>query len=105
MRIKVKANDGTTHIEVKTFYDKGGINVFTGVNDRRGYYISCCPIEVGEHTVRQVLFAGAKKFIQPCGRLNRKTLESLQEKTLENAGDLIEHVCKEYGLVIDEEVA
>ena len=105
MRIKVKANDGTTHIEVKTFYDKGGYNYFTGVNDRRGYYISCRPIEVCEHSVIDRFFAGAKKFIQPCGRLNRKTLEALQEKTLENAGDLIEHVCNEYGLVIDEDVA
>ena len=102
MYIKVTGNDNYNCIELKTFYDKGGSNYFTGSVDARGYYVSCRPMHISQGVQSFTLFAGYKRFVKPCGRYNKSTMTKLESQTLENGKDLVYKVAEEFGLTLEE---
>ena len=103
MYLQVKENaGGWTHIDLDTFYDIGGMNYFTSQVRRRGYYVSAQPVKKNGYTETREIFNGCKIFLQDAGRLNKKTLQALQEKTLENGRQILEKVLLENGLELVE---
>ena len=107
MLLKVKENaSGTTHIEVKTYYSKGGYHAYKP--EARGYYVSATPQRRVNHDgytmVETVCFTGYRKLIKEVSRLSQKTLAQLDEKTLENASDILMAVLEKNGLELEEEV-
>ena len=42
--IPVEENPIANFIRVELYYDKGGMNYFTGKTERRGYYLSAVPV-------------------------------------------------------------
>lgn len=67
-----------THIDVELYYSKGGMNYFTGSNEKRGYYVSVQPLTKGENSYSYSAFSGFKKLIKECGRFSYKTLSELK---------------------------
>lgn len=104
MNLKLKENAmNCTDLEVETFYSKGGMNYFTYEDERRGYYVECSPVEIGNNCITRGLFDGAKIFIEPAKRFNKKRMAQLDEMTLENAKDLIQYVLEKNGLELEDE--
>lgn len=82
-----------THVDIELYYDKGGMNYFTGTNERRGYYLSAQPLTKSQGTYSYTAFTGVKRFLSEAGRFSSKALnemivdkdviKSLLEHTLE----------------------
>lgn len=110
MYIRVKENTkGTTHLEVKTYYSKGGYSCLTYTNQPRGYYVSVTPVrkwitESGVGMIEFTAFTGYKHFIQEATRFNKNTLAKLDKNTLENAREMIDRVLAENGLELAEDI-
>ncbi len=74
---QLKHNDhGFTHLKIEKYYNKGGHNYFSGVNEDRGYYIMITPVIVedrgGYMTVKVGAYSGFKMLVQTTGRKNAK---------------------------------
>ena len=81
-------------IELELYYSKGGLNVFTYVQEQRGYYVSVRPITVERNFVSFVAFSGKKMLIHEC---SRKSAKAEREAVLHanECRDLIERLIRE----------
>lgn len=70
--IRIPTNVAGKFIEVEMFYNKGGMNVFTYQNERRGYYIRICPVTVERNMVSFIAFSGTKLCVHECSRKSAK---------------------------------
>ena len=93
---------GYTHLEVSTYYDVGGYSYFTYTNTPRGYFICVQPVKKGDHTIMYEMFNGYKNLLEETKRFSQKKLDTLAEKTMENAAPLIQAVCNEHNLHVME---
>lgn len=95
----------STHIKVELFYSKGGYNYFTGKEEKRGVYVSFCPVsrEVRDGYTMESFFAfsGVKFLIKEMKRKSQKALDEVESKLSEVADILAMHYeCQhEYQLV------
>lgn len=62
---------GVTDIEVSLYYSVGGFNVFTYKEEKRGYYISCIPVERKRGMESFVAFSGFKRCLVECKRKSK----------------------------------
>lgn len=85
------AEGDCTHVDVEVFYDKGGMNYFTGKLEDRGYYLSAQPLSKDKNSYCYTAFSGVKQLIQPAGRFSPKTLAEIviDYDTLDS---MVEHV-------------
>jgi hypothetical protein len=71
---------GGTHLKVQLYYNKGGMNYFTGRSEARGVYLSVTPVSVskgeGYSSESCTAFSGFKKLLFECARFNAKQFES-----------------------------
>lgn len=91
------AEGNCTHIDIDLYYNKGGMNYFTGSIERRGYYISIQPLTKGTNTYSYTAFTGVKQLVKEAGRYSAKTLnEFVIDYDLVNS--LIEHIVQKNNL-------
>lgn len=90
------AQGDTTHVEISIHYSKGGSNMWTGSNERRGLYLSVQPVSItkyegGGSSRGFKAFSGTKQFIKDMGRFSEKVLneEVVDEVMLKK---LLDHV-------------
>lgn len=101
---RIPTNVAGKFIEVELYYSKGGLNVFTYVQEQRGYYISVRPITVEGNFVSFVAFSGEKMLIHECSRKSAKA----EREAVQNANkcrDLIERLVREIARKNNLEVA
>ena len=71
-------------IRVSLYYDKGGMNYFSGSMVRRGIYLSVSPVAIsnsgGYKTVRTVPTDGVRICLQELKRKSAKQLEIQKER-------------------------
>ena len=103
--LEVTENDAkVTHIKVETYYDKGGINYFTGQNEARGIKLSVSPVTRTLHDGKYwsegyVGFTGSKRHMVDMARYNAKKCENyIADAETENA--LIGYVCRQNNLIL-----
>ena len=87
--IEVKENPKKiTHLKIELYYDLGGMNYFTSRAEKRGYYLSVSPVEIGmrdgEITSEiYTAFSGIKQNIKQVTRKSKKAeAEAVLKKLL-----------------------
>jgi len=66
---------GATHLEISTYYTKGGTNYFSGNPVPRGYYLSVKPVTKAGGTISYDLFSGQKMLMFETTRFTTKQFE------------------------------
>lgn len=84
------------YLKFQVYYDKGGINYFTGETDKRGYWVAVKPVtkSVSENGVsweKALMFEGFKCFLKETNRFSRKTLDSILAEVKENINKYISY--------------
>lgn len=68
-------------IEVRVYYNKGGINYASGNTEPRGYWLSVSPVTIEHRNGMEIrgfrFFSGIKSFIEPAARFSAKKLEQI----------------------------
>lgn len=104
--IKLAENaEGYTDLKVYMYYCLGGYNNFTSTEEKRGYYLSVCPVVRGNGFESYRVFSGVKKCIKEVKRQSKKA-ESEAEKLMEiEKENLIAYVLNEQGLKLESKTA
>lgn len=105
--IPVINNEKVNTLEVKLYYSKGGINYFTGRDERRGLYLSVCPYFIknfgdGMGSRSYTAFTGVKDCVKETKRFNQKELDTFVVDE-EKINFMIKHVIEKNNLEIEEE--
>jgi hypothetical protein len=102
-------NNKANTLQVELYYSKGGMNYFTGTNERRGLYLSVSPLEIKEYegggrSIGYVGFSGTKKCVKEMARFNQKQFDNfvVDENDIE---PLMNHVIKQNNLEVVKEAA
>lgn len=89
--------DAVTHIVLRAFYSKGGINYFTYKNEARGFYVSIRPVKREKtdtgFTVESFVLFGEGNFkvlVKDAQRDNKKTTEKIAAKLECLSKDIVE---------------
>ena len=100
--LKVKENAGNiTDLKIELYYHLGGMNYFTGREERRGYYLSVTPVEKSRGFISYTAFTGIKQLIKEVKRKSNKA-EAEAEEAAENVKDnLINYVLTKNNLQLD----
>lgn len=91
----------SNEIEVSVYYSKGGINYFTGKDERRGLYLSVTPQERTPTSVGYIGFSGIKRFVLEMKKFTPKKLESYVP-TDEEVDEMVKHVIEKNNLIVKE---
>ncbi len=92
---RLTTTNPTQFIDVEVLYAKGGINYFTYVNEKRGYWLSIQPVIIkGDGFISFTAFSGSKVFLEEAKRFSQKKLEELaaQATAIPQYKELLEHV-------------
>lgn len=95
-------NNKANVLEVTLYYTKGGMNYFTGNNEKRGLYLSVTPIEKGEFSRGFSAFSGVKKHVKEMTRFNQKVLVDFVPNEAD-VEQLINHVIQKNNLEVVRE--
>lgn len=91
---------GFTHVDVKVYYSKGGMNYFTGSVERRGYYLSVQPLNKTSNSVSFTAFTGVKQLVREVGRFSSKVLaEFVVDYDMMNT--MIEHILEKNNIKLN----
>lgn len=86
-----------THLDVEVYYDKGGMNYFTGNLERRGLYLSVQPLTKSAQSIGFTAFSGVKKLVKEVGRYSHKALAEFVVD-YETMNSMVEHVVQKNNL-------
>lgn len=96
----VKDNSVCNNIKTHLYYDKGGMNYFTGKVEKRGIYLSITPVKRSEFNggVSEVTtaFTGTKVLLEEKSRFSQKLYDFEPSTEQENA--LLDHVLNQNGI-------
>ena len=99
--------DKVNNIEVKLYYDLGGMNYFTGRAEDRGYYLSVTPVyredRGGFVTESTTAFTGIKVLLVPVKRQSKKAADEAFAMMTTRADTLVEFVCRGQGITLKGE--
>jgi hypothetical protein len=103
-------SEKATHLKVQLYYDKGGMNYFTGGTQRRGLYLSVSPVSRSESggfvTEGYTAFTGTKQLVKELKRFSDKALNEAAEEFMaegnETRENLIKHVCNENNITLKQ---
>lgn len=99
-----------THLEVEIYYSLGGMNYFTGREEKRGYYLSVSPIAKSNGCISYIGFSGIKSLIKEVGRKSVKAEKEAENivKNTENGisalNNLVNQVLAKNNLQLKEDV-
>jgi len=99
----IKTNDERV-VEIEVNYSLGGMNYFTGVLERRGYYLHCTPVRYMDRGKVYTAFTGVKELILEVKRKSKKAEQKAKEMAVEREQVLLDHVCEKNNLIIKENV-
>lgn len=110
MYIPVEGKESVNFVKVHTFYDLGGVNMFTGKPQKRGFYVSCTPVfrDLRGNGIAMESVTLGSGYKQLCKEVTRRTkkAEAEAEKVAEILyGAIVDRICREEGLTIKEVVA
>lgn len=91
-------------LEVKVYYDLGGVSWATGDRNKRGYYLSVSPLQVSSNTVMYQGFSGMYYFLNEVARQSKKGEEIALKLAQESKKMVIDAVCKKHGIELKEAV-
>lgn len=72
------AEGNCTHLDIELYYSKGGMNYFSGSNERRGLYLSVSPVTKSQSSCSYIGFSGVKELVKEMARFNQKTLDTFE---------------------------
>ena len=95
------------YLKVETYYSLGGMNYFTYKQERRGYYISVCPVErwktdTGFMMEGYTAFTGIKRLLKEVTRKSAKAEQEADKMAKDYENILIVEVCSANGLQLAE---
>jgi len=87
----------TTELKIQVYYDKGGMNYFSGGVNKRGYYLSVTPVQIerqGNNVMIEsyTAFSGIKKLILEVERQSPKSAEKAKELAESSIPELKQYV-------------
>ena len=105
---RIPCNDGRdvscNVLEVRVFYDLGGINYATYEPKPRGYYLSVTPLVVDKFSVSFQGFTGLHMLLNKVNRQSKKGEAEALRLMEQNEKMLIDEVCKRHGITLKEAV-
>lgn len=99
--LPLEPNESATHLKVEVYYSKGGMNYFTGSNEKRGIYLSVSPVTRRENSESYIGFSGIKKHLVDMARFSQKTFDNFVVSP-ETEKELIDYVCEKNGIKVLE---
>ena len=66
---------GATHLEVSTYYSKGGANFISGGVMPRGYFVAVKPVTKNGNMTSYVMFSGRRQLLFETARFSVKQFE------------------------------
>jgi len=93
-------------LEVDVYYNKGGMNYFTGSTMLRGYYLSVTPVQItkyegGLSSRSFVGFSGTAILLSETKRFSEKGLNEAVELAKDKEEKLIAHVLEKNKAMVD----
>lgn len=87
----------TYQLKIQVYYDKGGMNYFSGGVNKRGYYLSVTPVQIerqGNNVMIEsyTAFSGIKKLILEVERQSPKSAEKAKELAESSIPELKQYV-------------
>lgn len=79
-----------THVDVEVYYNKGGMNYYTGNLEKRGYYLSVQPLNKS-NGIHFIAFTGVKQLVREAGRFSPKALSEFVVD-YEMMNSMVEHI-------------
>lgn len=105
--IKIQENDKYNYLQVKFYYDLGGMNYFSYTQKKRGYYLSVAPCRRREYngysTIETTAFTGFYQLVKAVSRQSKKAKEEAMQEAEDVLPLLISMVCEKNGLKLAEE--
>lgn len=92
-----------TFIVVSVYYDKGGMNYFTGNNERRAYYASATPVEIANGFESFKAFSGNKLVVLEVKRKSGAAEAKAIEMSMGLLYKLVKHVEAKNSLTITDD--
>ena len=89
-------------LEIRVFYDLGGISWATGNELPRGYYLSVSPLLAQGCTVRYYGFSGTRMLLNEVKGQSKKGEQEALRLMAEKKEYLISRVCNAHGITLKE---
>lgn len=103
---RIPCNDGTdvrcNVLEVRIYYDLGGINYATYEPKKRGYYASVTPLVVSDCCTSFQGFTGVSMLLNEVSRQSKKGEQEAIKLMEQNKQMLIDYVCNKHGITLKE---
>lgn len=94
--------DIATHLLIETYYDLGGRNVWTGAEQKRGYYLRITPVtrenKYGCTMESFTAFTGAKVLLKSVSRQSKKAEREAEQIAELNVAKFARMVCDANGI-------
>ena len=104
--LKVKttpeSKTSATHLRVETDYTKGGLNLFTYKQERRGYYLHITPVERRGNMESFVAFTGNKFLLKEVSRKSAKAEREAEAIAAKELAICVRSVLNKNGLTLEE---
>ena len=98
-KYEVLNNKDFNRINVEIIYSKGGINIWTGKQERRGYWLHITPCFVENNCKTVMAFSGNKVFLEPAKRFSEKKLDKIIESfDMQKHIDLLNYILERNGI-------
>ena len=99
--IERAGSDALNELKVSIRYDKGGINYFNGIPNKRGVYVHFHPVHRGNGFESCTCLSADKKesgfkiFVRELGRMSQKQMDDVAKRIEPMIGDFAEKWNKE----------
>ena len=93
-------------LKVQVYYNPGGMNIFLGSTQKRGFYLSVTPVEIDGNFTKTLAFSGTCALVKESARFSAKQLQEVADSL---NGDpiyqkLVDHVMAKNNLQFASEV-
>lgn len=96
---------GGLTLKIEFYYSMGGMNYFTSRTERRGYYLSVSPVEIGRDENGRIRsesymgFSGIKECILEVKRKSKKSELEAEKHFSESRKKLVNHILEKNNLL------
>ena len=98
-KYEVFNNKNFNRINVEIKYSKGGLNLWTGEQERRGYWLHIIPCIVEKNWTTTKAFSGNKVLLEPAKRFSEKKLDKIIESfDMQKHIDLLNYILERNGI-------
>jgi len=98
-KYKVLNNKDFNRIDVEITYSKGGFNLYTNKQEKRGYWLYIIPCIVEKNWTITKAFSGNKVLLEPAKRLSRKKLDKIISSfDMQKHIDLLNYILEHNGI-------